>query len=398
MRRALPRFNSTENSLEAIMAYITGASADINTLLTAIKNFAVANGWTANATDTFTLTFPSYGSNGGATHAGTTSMISSVSSSDAYRNQSETSLVANRVVLTKNGVSYQLFAVNKKLVKNGVSGTYACLEAWACDGFAAGTAANLQTNNRKFVMVGPLATSLYAYHLFANGDFVHVVIEETPGRFRHLSFGFINKYGAYSGGQYLSAGCPVESSTTTPYAFNTGNHMVPFGSNAQGTSRSALASNGYPGTYVRADIDGWTVGWRLLSIGYWDTANLDVMGCGTYGNTVNGRAGYVSYSTQVSMHTLAHDLAYHCSPQSYNGLAPMLPCYVGVNRTPYVGTWTLLGEFPDVRFLNIANFNPGDELTLGTDVWKIFPLWNKAYTLGAEPISYDYGLAYRKVV
>ncbi|PLT16019.1 hypothetical protein [Ralstonia mannitolilytica] len=209
------------------MAYVTGASADINTLLTAIKNFAVANGWTANATDTFTLTFASYGWNGGAAHADTMSMVSSVGSSDAYRNQSETSLVANRVVLTKNGVSWQLFAVNKKLLKNGVSGTYACLEAWACDGFAAGTAANLQTNNRKFVMVGPMATSLYGYHLFANGDFVHVVIEETPGRFRHLSFGFINKYGAFAGGQYLTAGCPIESSTTTPYAFNTGSHMVP---------------------------------------------------------------------------------------------------------------------------------------------------------------------------
>ncbi|MGH7461907.1 MAG: hypothetical protein ACREMA_12905, partial [Longimicrobiales bacterium] len=161
------------------MAYITGASADINTLLTAIKNFAVDNGWTANATDTFTLTFPTYPSNGGATHAGTVSMISSVSGSDAYRNQSETSLTANRVVLTKNGVSWQLFAVNKKLYKNGVNGTYACLEAWVCDGLSAGVAANLQGNNRKFVMVGPLATSLYAYHLFANGDFVHVVVEET---------------------------------------------------------------------------------------------------------------------------------------------------------------------------------------------------------------------------
>ncbi len=380
------------------MAYVTGASADINTLLNAIKNFAVANGWTANATDTFTLAFSSFSSNGGATHAGTTSMVSSVSGSDAYRNQSETSLTANRVVLTKNGVSYQLFAVNKKLYKNGVNGTYACLEAWACDGYSAGMAANLQTNNRKLVMVGPMATSLYAYHLFSNGDFVHVVIEETPGRFRHLSFGFINKYGSFAGGQYLTAGCPVESFTTTPYSFNTSNQSIPFGANGQGPSRASLATYGYPGTYVRADIDGWTVGWRLLTTGYWDTANLDVCGCAAYANATNNRAGYNVSGTQNSVNTLAHDLAYHCSPQSYNGLAPMLPCYVGVNRTPYVGTWTLLGEFPDVRFLNISNFNPGDELILGTDVWKIFPLWNKAYTLGAEPISYDYGLAYRKVV
>lgn len=259
-------------------------------------------------------------------------------------------------------------------------------------------AANLQTNNRKFVMVGPMATSLYAYHLFSNGDFVHVVIEETPGRFRHLSFGFINKYGAFAGGQYLTAGCPIESFTTTPNAFNSVNHTIPFGANGQGPSRVSLATYGYPGTYVRADIDGWTVGWRLLTTGYWDTANLDVCGCASYANVTNNRAGYISGGPQVTLHTLAHDLAYHCSPQSYNGLAPMLPCYAGVNRTPYIGTWTLLGEFPDVRFLNISNFNPGDELVLGTEVWKIFPLWNKAYTLGAEPISYDYGLAYRKVV
>jgi len=224
------------------------------------------------------------------------------------------------------------------------------------------------------------------------------VIEETPGRFRHLSFGFINKYGAFAGGQYLTAGCPVESGTTAAYAFNTSNHMVPFGANGQATSRAALSSNGYAGTYVRADIDGWTVGWRLLSSSWYTTDQLDAYGCSSYTNATNNRAGYNGGSTQSALNALAHDLAYHCSPQSYNGLAPMLPCYIGTNRTPTVGTWTLLGEFPDVRFLNIANINPGDELILGTDVWKIFPLWNKAYTLGAEPISYDYGLAYRKVV
>lgn len=82
------------------MAYITGASADIHTLLTAIKNFAVASGWTANATDTFTLTFTSP-LTGSASHADTRSMVSSVITSSAYATQGETSLVANRVVLTK---------------------------------------------------------------------------------------------------------------------------------------------------------------------------------------------------------------------------------------------------------------------------------------------------------
>jgi len=378
------------------MAYQTGASADIVTLLNALKNFAVANGWTELANDSYTLKFPIYPSSGSAKHNDTQSMVSSLDSSPAYDNQGEANVTATRVALGKNGVTWQLFAFHKKLYKNGVSGTYACMEAWVCDGWNAGVDAHLQTNNRKFALIGPLATSLYAYHLFSNGDFVHLVVEEMPGRFRHLSFGFIHKYGAFPGGQYLTSGCPIESSTTTPTNFNVSTALMPFGMNGQNPSKADLKAYGYGGSYVRADIDAMSVGWRLLTTRkYSSDGDNDVRGCGTYDNATNSRGGP---SGVQSLNSLAHDLAYHCSPQSWNGLAPMLPCYVGAFRSPYNGNWTLLGEFPDVRFLNISNFNPGDEITLGTDVWKIFPLFNKAYTPQSEPISYDYGLAYRKVV
>ena len=98
------------------MAYVSGASADIQSLLIAIKNFAVASGWTASVTDTLSLAFTNPLS-GAVTHADTRSLVSSLSSSGAYATQGETSVVANRLVLTKNGVSYQLFAFNKKLIK-----------------------------------------------------------------------------------------------------------------------------------------------------------------------------------------------------------------------------------------------------------------------------------------
>ncbi len=378
------------------MAYQTGASADIGTLLAAIKNFAVANGWTERVNDSYTLTFSSVNGSGQSRHDNTQSMVSSVSTSNAYDRQGETSLSATRVALTRNGVTWQLFAFHKKLFKNGVSGTYACLEAWVCDGWNAGVAAHLQSNNRKYSLVGPLATSLYAYHLFSTGDHIHVVIEETPGRFRHLSFGFITPYGSFTGGQYLTTGCPIESATTTPYDFNVSNAMMPFGGNGLSPSKTALTIYGHPGTFVRADIDGLTVGWRILSTGLDSgTGSGDAYGCAAYVNATKSRGGPSGTQSQSS---LIHDIGYHCAPQSWNGLAPMMPCYVGAMRSPYNGNWTLLGEFPGVRFLNISNFNPGDELTLGTDVWKIFPLFNKAYTPLSEPISYDYGLAYRKVI
>lgn len=377
------------------MAYQTGASADIGTLLSAIKTFAVANGFTERANDSYTMAFLSINGSGQSRHDNNYSMVSSLSTSNAYDLQGETSLSTTRVALSKNGVTWQLFAFPKKLFKNGVTGTYACLEAWVCDGWNSGVAAHLQTNNRKCSLVGPLATSLYAYHLFSTGDHIHLVIEETPGRFRHLSFGFVTQYGTFTGGQYLTAGCPIENATTTPYDFTVTNAMMPFGMNGLGPSKSSLTTYGYPGTIVRADIDGLTVGWRYITTGFYDTASGDAYGCGSYVNATKSRGGP---SGTQSQNSLGHDLAYNCAPQSWNGLAPMLPCYVGAMRSPYNGNWTLLGEFTGVRFLNISNFNPGDELTLGTDVWKIFPLFNKAYTPLSEPISYDYGLAYRKVV
>lgn len=379
------------------MAYQTGAAADIDALLTALKNFAVANGWALLVQDTVTLSFyNSYPSVGYARHDNAYSLVSSLSSSSAYK-QGATSAAATRVVLARAGVTYQFFGFHKSFYKNGVLGTYAVLEAWVCDGWNGGVAAYQQANNRKYALIGPLATALYAYHMFSGGDYVHLVVEETPGRFRHLSFGFLAKYADFPGGQYLTAGCPIESATTSAYDFNTSIAMIPFGMNGQNTTKANLTNYAYAGTYVRADIDGLSVGWRVLSRGssYVDATNGDAYGGGTYSNVATSRGGP---SGTTTTRAIAHDLGYHCAPQSWNGLAPMLPCYAGVFRSPYNGNWTLLGEFPDVRFLNIANLNPGDELTLGTDVWKVFPVFAKEYSVLAEPISYDYALAYRKVV
>ena len=374
------------------MAYQTGASADIATLLSALRGFAIDNGWGEVANDSYTLSFikPAVGS---ARHDNNSSMVSSVSASDAYLQQSEGTIISNHLALSRNGVTWQLFAFHKKLIKNGVNGIYACLEMWACDGWNSGVAPHLQSNNRKGSLIGPLATSLYAYHLFTNGDYIHLVIEETPGQFRHLSLGFLKKYGVFDGGQYLTSGCPIETSTTIANDFISSNAMIPFGANSTTTYKSTLNIYGFPGTIVRADIDGLTNGWRFLTTGY-ETTGIEIFGCGTYSNASRSRGGPSGTAAQNS---LAHDLAYHCSPLSWNGAAPMVPCYVGVFRTPYNGNWTLLGEFPDVRFLNISNLNPGDELNLGTDTWKIFPVFAKDYTLLSSAISYDYGLAYRKV-
>lgn len=46
-----------------------------------------------------------------------------------------------------------------------------------------------------------------AYHFFTDGTtkYIHVVLEYSPGLYRHFSFGTINKVGTWTGGQYAAA-------------------------------------------------------------------------------------------------------------------------------------------------------------------------------------------------
>ena len=48
-----------------------------------------------------------------------------------------------------------------------------------------------------------------------------------------------------------------------------------------------------------------------------------------------------------------------------------------------------------MRFLNMTRFVAGEEFTLGSDTWKVFP-WIKQG--GAVPHSQQFAFAYKKVL
>lgn len=54
-----------------------------------------------------------------------------------------------------------------------------------------------------------------------------------------------------------------------------------------------------------------------------------------------------------------------------------------------------------MRYLNIANFAPGQEITIGTDTWKVFPMLRKGVGTGGNPAgdipySDNHGYAFKK--
>lgn len=65
----------------------------------------------------------------------------------------------------------------------------------------------------------------------------------------------------------------------------------------------------------------------------------------------------------------------------------------------------MLGQFPDIRFVNMESLNPGQEITLASDTWKCFPLKRKGSrqdtNQGANPRpfvnSIEYGFAIKKI-
>ena len=57
-----------------------------------------------------------------------------------------------------------------------------------------------------------------------------------------------------------------------------------------------------------------------------------------------------------------------------------------------------IGVFPNVRLCNVSKFTDGQEIAIGSDVWKVFPFLRKG--LGSAPTYLQYsdmfGFAYKK--
>lgn len=63
------------------------------------------------------------------------------------------------------------------------------------------------------------------------------------------------------------------------------------------------------------------------------------------------------------------------------------------------GYWSPIGSPPNVRFCDVRKFSDGQEITIGSDVWKIFPMLRRQFdtTTAYYRQSNTYGYAFKKV-
>ncbi len=322
------------------MAHQTGTASSLEDLLNTLEIFAAANGWTVDIWS----------------HTGTPVWLH----------------------LTSGGCSVGLwFTSPLAAAPNGV------LVQQLDTGYNSADAYNAQPHYSNEVWTDFPSTAFSAYWLYGNSQYIHCVVETVSGVYRHFCFGMLNKQGTYTGGSYCSGSFWPHVSGYNDYYSDSGNVRGPFDSLC-----------GYGGGLLGASTE----------IQYQDGTNYN------YSASTFSTAAYQQFLTPPPL-SISEPNAWgglrgglyqeqlRIGPNTYNGVAVLTPM-------PYFasivgGLYQPLGAPPNVRGINIFNYNPGDTLSIGSNTWQVFPIASKgpvnnsSGTSGTTPSSSgNYGIAH----
>lgn len=202
----------------------------------------------------------------------------------------------------------------------------------------------------------------------------------------------------YDSGKWLWFGCgeiePVNSSinqtafycgsqcNTNSRGYDEGNivgshNVIPFaGSKNSFGSGGSAANNGSAVRINNSNYNGWSVNQGEEEDTGAGVPGSDVGEAEMFGSDVMGREMMES------------------SPNNFNNLHVLAPfnVYAGEGDKEL---FAHLGSVPDMRYLNMDELRPEDEITLGSTTWVILPAWKK-YDPSQTGLNYNYGVAFKK--
>ena len=234
-------------------------------------------------------------------------------------------------------------------------------------------------------MTGPYT----AYFFYANFDpaigplYVNVVVEFNAGEYRHFGFGQIEKFGSFSGGEYSHGHFWATGSQDD---INSINHRVAF--DGIGTTGNTSRS--------RMFLDVPTLsGWNGVV-----ESPQSQWGCP--GNSAHGLdpsgANFMRIQWSSRQAYYMHHFYEVGGSSQFNGFKPMMPilCWL-IDDDPTPDEYYLLGFAKDVRDISMDGVISGQQLTIGGDLWDVYPMGKKSLILGSE-ITGLWGRAYKRIV
>jgi hypothetical protein len=222
-----------------------------------------------------------------------------------------------------------------------------------------------------------------SYHFFegvgASGPYCYVAIEIGAGEFAHFGFGVLNKAGAYTGGEFVCGSMWLMTNS--------------FGTGAQANPVSS--GNAWPFSDHCA-MGNWSTN---LPIGTIVRCTNALSGSHVLAE-INASAGFALRCGGAGGHSAARGTM--GTPQWLLWQAPTIPSIAtAVLMSPHcfaersTDNFAYIGVPPGLRHVSLEFLNAGDEIVLGPETWKVFPLRRKGSGSNI-PLSGNYGIAYLK--
>lgn len=210
--------------------------------------------------------------------------------------------------------------------------------------------------------------NLWLFGESGSNPYIHCVIEHASGRHRHFGIGEMVKKGTWTGGSYCYGTFWSQSSLTS---LNVASHFCPMNELAIASGNNgALRCDECDATAnALSDVDN-----RYLPYDY------------NYSRRAMSGFGYIHEGMGIRNYAFS----------TYNQRAHLIHYSTFVTRASSFSTY--VGEPPAIRAVNVNTFASGEEFTVGSDTWKVFPLIRKGALVADQEYSEYLGIAYKKVV
>lgn len=221
-----------------------------------------------------------------------------------------------------------------------------------------------------------------SYHFFEDDNYFHVVVEISSGLYRHFGFGQALLLGDLGGGAYIYGHYWSQSTSYIDNPTNVTQHWALLDGN---TATNQTRGSGFHCTGMSNLYDPNTKYFRQYNSYTLTDDDGDYIGTFAPGSWRGGPM--VDF-----MATAQSDL------NNFKPLQP-IPFFVR-NVQPNPDIMILAGYPPDIRYINLEGLTVGQEITVGSDTWIVFPITRKYYTSDTsynQEQSYNWGVAYKKV-
>ena len=204
-------------------------------------------------------------------------------------------------------------------------------------------------------------------YFFMEDDEVHIVVSTAASQeYRNICFGMPLKIGSYDGGTYAGG-----SYRSTQYLgdFSRFRASVPFAGDINGGAiRADVTADGRTNFYHKFDkSDGLTTYGRTTSgISTWGERSL---GYGNWLSKLSGGADRNLFSGRTIFH----------------------PIHLFIDRTGSPTYLSPIATIRNTRFCNLAKLAVAQEVTVGSDTWKVFPFFKRSMVTDPNFGAPNYG-------